>query len=328
MKLDCSRITGEAEPGSRWLSGYAGMVQAPVHWLEENAEATMSDLFGMALAAVSAIRERVRVELRVPIAPRVGIILGSGLGGFAAQVVDAVTIAYAEIPHFPQSTVVGHSGKLVLGTIGGVPVAVMQGRVHAYEGYAMEQVTFPTRVLGLLGCHTLIVTNAAGGIRADIAQGSLVAISDHINLTGTNAALGPNEPRFACAPEAGQRFFDMSAAYSPALRRMAHAEAERQGIPLSEGVYVAVLGPSYETPAEIRAFRTLGADLVGMSTVHEVIVARHMGIEVLGISLVTNAAAGVLNEPIHHEEVMEIGRRVERQFTGLLTALVPQIALD
>jgi purine-nucleoside phosphorylase len=248
------------------------------------------------------------------------------LGGFASQVEGAVTIAYAEIPHFPQSTVVGHSGKLVLGTIGGVAVAVMQGRVHAYEGYAMEQVTFPTRVLGLLGCVTMIVTNAAGGIRADIAQGSLVAISDHINLTGTNAALGPNEPRFACAKGAGERFFDMCAAYSPRLRRLAQDEAARQGIALSEGVYIAVLGPSYETPAEIRAFRTLGADLVGMSTVHEVIVARHMGIEVLGISLVTNAAAGVLNESIHHEEVMEIGRRVERQFTGLLTALVPQIA--
>ena len=286
----------------------------------------MTDLFSKAQAAVGFIRERSQV------APRVGIILGSGLGGFASQVEGAVAIAYAEIPHFPQSTVVGHSGKLVMGTIGGVPVAVMQGRVHAYEGYAMEQVTFPTRVLGLLGVRTLIVTNAAGGIRADIAQGSLVAISDHINLTGTNAALGPNEPRFACAPGAGERFFDMTAAYSPRLRGLAHAEAERQGIALSEGVYVAVLGPSYETPAEIRAFRTLGADMVGMSTVHEVIVARHMGIEVLGISLVTNAAAGVPSlgsetaEPIHHEEVMEMGRRVERHFTGLLTALVPQIA--
>jgi purine-nucleoside phosphorylase len=153
-----------------------------------------------------------------------------------------------------------------------------------------------------------------------------VAISDHINPTGTNAALGPNEPRFACAKGAGERFFDMTAAYSPRLRRLAQDEAERQGIALSEGVYLAVLGPSYETPAEIRAFRTMGADLVGMSTVHEVIAARHMGIEVLGISLVTNAAAGVLNEPIHHEEVMEMGRRVERQFTGLVTALVPQIA--
>jgi purine-nucleoside phosphorylase len=280
----------------------------------------MSDLFSKVQAAVATIRERAEIV------PRVGIILGSGLGGFATQVEGAVKIAYAEIPHFPQSTVAGHSGKLVLGTIGGVDVAVLQGRVHAYEGYAMEQVTFPVRVLGLLGARTLVVTNAAGGIRADLAQGSLVAIRDHINLTGTNAALGPNESRFACAPGAGDRFFDMTAAYSPRLRRMAHEEAERQGIALSEGVYIAVLGPSYETPAEIRAFRTLGADMVGMSTVHEVIVARHMGIKVLGISLVTNAAAGVLNEPIHHEEVMEIGRRVEKQFTGLLTALVPQIA--
>jgi purine-nucleoside phosphorylase len=214
---------------------------------------------------------------------------------------------------------------LVLGTIGGIAVAVMQGRVHAYEGYSMEQVTFPMRVLGLLGVRTLIVTNAAGGVRADIPQGSLVVISDHINLTGRNAAAGPNDERFACVPGAGQRFFDMSTAYSPQLRKLAMAEAERQSIPLSEGVYLAVLGPSFETPAEIRAFRTLGADLVGMSTVHEVIVARHMGIEVLGLSLVTNMAAGVTGETIHHEDVMEIGRRVERQFTGLLTALVPQL---
>jgi purine-nucleoside phosphorylase len=280
----------------------------------------MMDLFNKAQAAVGAIRERAQI------APRVGIILGSGLGGFASQVAGAVAIPYAEIPNFPQSTVVGHSGRLVLGTIGGVPVAVMQGRVHAYEGYAMEQVTFPTRVLGLLGCCTLIVTNAAGGVRANIPQGSLVAISDHINLTGRNAALGPNEPRFACGPNSGERFFDMSTAYSPELRKLAMAEAERQKIPLSEGVYLAVLGPSFETPAEIRAFRTLGADLVGMSTVHEVIVARHMGIEVLGISLVTNMAAGVTGETIHHEDVMEIGQRVEQQFTGLLTAIVPQLA--
>jgi purine-nucleoside phosphorylase len=243
-------------------------------------------------------------------------------------VADAVSIPYADIPHFPQSTVVGHSGKLVLGTIGGVAVAVMQGRVHAYEGYTMDQVTFPTRVLALLGCGRLIVTNAAGGIRANIPQGSLVVISDHINLTGMNAAAGPNEPRFACGPDSGQRFFDMTTAYSPALRKLAMAEAERQKIPLCEGVYLAVLGPSFETPAEIRAFRTLGADLVGMSTVHEVIVARHMGLEVLGISLVTNMAAGVSGETIHHEDVMAIGRRVERQFTGLVTALVPQIAAE
>ena len=280
----------------------------------------MVDLFSKAQEAVD------HIFTLVGLPPSIGIILGSGLGGFASQVADAVTIPYAEIPHFPQSTVAGHSGMLVLGTIGGVPVAVMQGRVHAYEGYPMDQVTFPPRVLGLLGCRTLIVTNAAGGIRANIPQGLLVAISDHINLTGTNAALGPNDPRFACTPGAGQRFFDMSTAYSPALRKLAQAEAARQNIPLSEGVYLAVLGPSFETPAEIRAFRTLGADLVGMSTVHEVIVARHMGIEVLGLSLVTNMAAGVTGETIHHEDVMEIGRRVEQQFTGLLTALVPQIA--
>jgi purine-nucleoside phosphorylase len=281
--------------------------------------------FDRATAAAVAIRSRTTV------APRIGIILGSGLGNLAAQVESPTTIPYAEIPHWPLSTVAGHSGKLVLGHIAGVPVAVMQGRVHAYEGYSMPEVTFPTRVLALLGCKTLIVTNAAGGIRPTIPQGSLVVIADHINLTGTNAALGPNEPRFAMAPGAGQRFFDMSTAYSPRLRALAAEEAARQGIPLTEGVYLAVLGPSFETPAEIRAFRTLGADLVGMSTVHEVIVARHMGLEVLGLSLVTNMAAGVVAEghaeaaPIHHEEVMEIGRRVEAQFTSLLTALIPQL---
>jgi purine-nucleoside phosphorylase len=278
------------------------------------------DLFGKAQAAVEYVRQRAAVS------PRVGIILGSGLGGFASQVKDAVAIPYAEIPHFPQSTVAGHSGKLVLGTVGGVPVAVMQGRVHAYEGYAMEQVTFPARVLGLLGCAKLIVTNAAGGIRADIPPGSLMVISDHINLTGHNAALGPNEERFACITGAGQRFFDMTTAYSAELRKIAHDEAAKQDIALTEGVYIAVLGPSYETPAEIRAFRTLGADMVGMSTVHEVIVARHMGLEVLGISLVTNMAAGVSGDVIHHEEVMDIGRRVEVQFTSLVSALVPQVA--
>jgi len=283
------------------------------------------DIFAKAQEAANYIR------LRVDVTPSLGIILGSGLGNFASQVADPTTIPYGEIPHWPLSTVAGHSGKLILGAIAGVPVAVMQGRVHAYEGYSMSEVTFPTRVLGLLGCTTLIVTNAAGGIRPTIPQGSLVAISDHINLTGSNAAVGPNDPRFAIAPGSAQRFFDMSTAYSPALRTLAHAEAARQGIPLTEGVYLAVLGPSFETPAEIRAFRTLGADLVGMSTVHEVIVARHMGLEVLGLSLVTNMAAGVVAEgrheaeTIHHEDVMEIGRRVEQQFTRLLTALIPQL---
>jgi purine-nucleoside phosphorylase len=261
-----------------------------------------------------------------PAKPTLGIILGSGLGNFASQVENATTIPYADIPGWPLSTVVGHSGKLVLGTIGGINVAVMQGRVHAYEGYAMTEVVFPTRVLALLGCTGLIVTNAAGGINKSFGQGGLVCISDHINLTGTNAALGPNEPSFATRPGTAQRFFDMSTAYSPALRKLAAAEAAAQGIPLPEGVYLAVLGPSYETPAEIRAFRTLGADLVGMSTVHEVIVARHMGMECLGLSLVTNMAAGVLDEVINHEEVMEIGKRVEAQFTSLVKALIPQVA--
>jgi purine-nucleoside phosphorylase len=286
----------------------------------------MTDLYSNAHSAVDYIRAAGAVR------PSIGIILGSGLGSFATQVESAITIPYAEIPHFPRSTVVGHSGNLVLGTIAGIPVAVMQGRVHAYEGYPLSEVTFPTRVLGLLGCKTLIVTNAAGGINTSYKQGSLVAISDHINLTGTNAALGPNEPRFAVVPGAGQRFFDMSTAYSPRLRALAIKEAARLDFTLTEGVYLAVLGPSFETPAEIRAFRTLGADLVGMSTVHETIVARHMGLEVLGISLVTNMAAGVIAagqqtaETIHHEDVMEVGRRAEKQFTDLLTALVPQIA--
>jgi purine-nucleoside phosphorylase len=279
------------------------------------------DLFTQASAAADYIRAQSAVT------PRVGIILGSGLGAFAAQV-DAetrTTIPYAAIPHFPQSTVEGHSGNLILGHIAGVPVAVMQGRVHAYEGYSIDQVTFPTRVLGLLGCRTLIVTNAAGGIDPAYRPGTLVAISDHINLTGTNAALGPNEPRFACTPTAGLRFFDMSAAYSPALRAIAQQASESLGYNLPEGVYLAVLGPSFETPAEIRAFATLGATLVGMSTVHEVIVARHMGLEVLGLSLVTNSAAGVSAEVINHEEVMEIGRQAESRFTALLTTILPHL---
>jgi purine-nucleoside phosphorylase len=280
----------------------------------------MTDLYSNAQSAADYIRTATDVI------PTIGIILGSGLGNFATHVEASIRIPYAEIPHFPRSTVEGHSGHLVLGTIAGVPVAVMQGRVHAYEGYPISEVTFPTRVLGLIGCKTLIVTNAAGGIRTTLKQGSLVAISDHINLTGTNAALGPNEPRFAAIPGAGQRFFDMSAAYSPRLRGLAIEEAARQKFLLTEGVYLAVLGPSFETPAEIRAFRTLGADLVGMSTVHETIVARHMGIEVLGLSLVTNMAAGVLNETINHEDVMEVGRNAEKQFTNLLTALIPRIA--
>jgi purine-nucleoside phosphorylase len=279
----------------------------------------MTDIFAKATAAVEYIRGL------SPTTPTLGIILGSGLGGFAENVEQAVAIPYGDIPHFPVSTVQGHSGRLVLGIISGVPVAVMQGRVHAYEGYPLDDVTFPMRVLGLLGVRNVIVTNAAGGIRTSLRQGELVVLSDHINLTGTNAALGPNEPRFGLSAGSGQRFFDMSTAYAARFRKVAITEAAQQGFTLTEGVYLAVLGPSFETPAEIRAFRTLGADLVGMSTVHEVIVARHMGIEVLGLSLVTNMAAGVLDEVIDHEEVMETGRRVEQQFTALLIALIPKL---
>ncbi len=279
----------------------------------------MTDLYDRAQAAAAHVRSRSSLLTCL------GVILGSGLGNFAAQVEDAVTIPYSEIPHFPRSTVVGHAGRLVLGTVAGVPVAVMQGRVHAYEGYPLSEVVFPTRVLALLGCRALVVTNAAGGIDPAFTPGSLVLIADHINLTGSNAALGPNEPRFATRPGAAERFFDMSTAYSPQLRALALAEAARQGLPLPEGIYLAVLGPSFETPAEIRAFRSLGASLVGMSTVHEVIVARHMGLEVLGLSLVTNPAAGVSAEPIDHNEVLDMGRRAEVRLTALLLALLPQI---
>jgi purine-nucleoside phosphorylase len=280
----------------------------------------MIDPYTDALAAAQFISSHHSVK------PLLGIILGSGLGGFASMVNDATVIDYSEIPGWPVSTVEGHSGKLVLGIIGNVNVAVMQGRVHAYEGYSMAEVTFPTRVLGLLGCTGLIVTNAAGGINKSYGEGGLVAISDHINLTGTNAALGRNEPRFGQRDGTGLRFFDMTEAYSAKLRLIALSEAAKQGIALPEGVYLAVLGPSFETPAEIRAFRLLGADLVGMSTVHEVIVARHMGMEVLGLSLVTNMAAGVLDRLLDHEEVMETGRRVEAQFSRLVAAIVPQVA--
>ncbi len=279
----------------------------------------MTSLFDRAQAAVASLRDR------SPLSPRVGIILGSGLGGFAAQLQDATAVPFAEIPHFPPPTVVGHAGQLVFGLAAGVPVAVMQGRVHAYEGYTAADVAFPTRVLGLLGCRTLIVTNAAGGIDPALLPGSLVLLADHINLTGINAAAGPNEPRFATEPGTAERFFDMSAAYSPRLRRIALAEAIRLGISLREGVYLAVQGPSFETPAEIRAFRTLGASLVGMSTVHEVIVARHMGLEVLGLSLVTNPAAGVSPEPIDHQDVLRIGERAALRLASLLHAILPRL---
>jgi purine-nucleoside phosphorylase len=265
-------------------------------------------------AAAELVRSR--TELR----PRIAIVLGSGLGAFAEQLEGATAIPFAEIPNFPQSTVPGHSGKLVIGMVSGVPVAVMQGRVHAYEGYSSEEVTFPVRVLGRMGVTQLVLTNAAGGINPGLHRGQLVLIADHINLSGRNPVAGPNDERL------GPRFFDMSEAYSGRLRELAHEAARAMEFRLDEGVYLSVLGPSFETPAEIRAFRALGADLVGMSTVQETIAARQMGLSVLGISCVTNLAAGLQAEPLSHEEVMETGRAVEAQLAGLLTRLVPMMA--
>ena len=257
---------------------------------------------------------------------RVGIVLGSGLGAVAKAVVEPVVVPYAEIPHFPRSTVEGHTGQIVAGVLGGIPVFVMQGRVHFYEGYTQQQVTFPMRVLGALGVRAVVLTNAAGGIAEGYHRGQLVALSDHINLMGWNPLVGPNEPRFAVRPGAGLRFFDMTEAYSKRLRALAKEVADEEGFALGEGVYVAVPGPSFETPAEIRAFRAVGATLVGMSTVPETIVARHMGIEVLGISCVTNLAAGLGETLLSHEEVCETGRQVEERLAGLLERLTPRIA--
>jgi purine-nucleoside phosphorylase len=260
------------------------------------------------------------IASRTPLRPRVAIVLGSGLGAFAEKLENAIAIPFAEVPHFPRSTVVGHSGQLVIGNVADVPVAVMQGRVHAYEGYSSEEVTFPVRVLGRMGVKSLVLTNASGGINEGFRQGQLVLIADHINFTGRNPLVGPNDERL------GPRFFDMSEAYSMRLRELARKAAHDMRMDLEEGVYLCVLGPSFETPAEIRAFERMGADLVGMSTVQETIVARHMGLEVLGISCVTNMAAGIQATPLSHEEVMETGRAVEVRLAGLLNRVVPMLA--
>lgn len=260
------------------------------------------------------------------VTPQIAIVLGSGLGAVAAAVEQPVIVPYGEIPHFPQSTVEGHSGRIVAGCLNGAPVVVLQGRVHFYEGYTPEQVTFPMRVLGALGVRAVVLTNAAGGIAEGYRQGQLVLLADHINQMGWNPLCGPNEPRFGFCKGAGLRFFDMTEAYSKALRALAQQAAGEEGISLAEGVYLATPGPSFETPAEVRAFRTLGATLVGMSTVPETIVARHMGVEVLGISCVTNLAAGLSAAPLSHEEVSETGRQVERQLAALLSRLAPKLA--
>jgi purine-nucleoside phosphorylase len=259
--------------------------------------------------------------------PHLGIVLGSGLGAAANAVLNPVIVPYEEIPNFPKATVEGHSGRLVAGTLGGAQVVIMQGRVHFYEGYSLQEVTFPMRVMGALGIRAVILTNAAGGITERYKIGQLVLIADHINMMGWNPLVGPNEARFAFdRPNCGLRFCDMSDAYSKRLRQVAIQASELEGQTLEEGVYLAVSGPSFETPAEIRAYRTLGATLVGMSTVPETIVARHMGIEVLGLSCVTNLAAGLSPTPLSHAEVFEAGRQVERKLAELLERLAMWIS--
>ena len=251
--------------------------------------------------------------------PRIALVLGSGLGGFADELENPTRVPYATIPSFPCSTAVGHAGQLVIGTVSGIPVAAMQGRVHLYEGYSAQEVAFPVRVFARMGVKALVLTNAAGGINPQYGRGALVVIRDHINLQGQNPLAGANDDRF------GPRFPDMTDAYNEQFRQFVLAEKPALGGDLYEGIYAAMLGPSYETPAEIRFLRAIGADLVGMSTVPEVIAARHMGIEVLAISCVTNMAAGLSGEKISHDEVLATGERVGGKFLALLRAVLPKI---
>ena len=276
----------------------------------------MQDQFTLAETAARRILQRSSLR------PRIGLVLGSGLGAFADSLADSARIPFSEIPAFPRSTAIGHAGQLVIGKAGSVPVAVMQGRVHLYEGYSAQQVAFPMRVFGRMGIRAVILTNAAGGINLNYQQGALVLIRDHINLQGTNPLVGPNDDRF------GVRFPDMTHAYAKDYRALAREEAAKLGMTLHEGVYAALLGPSYETPAEINYLRIIGADLVGMSTAFEVIAARHMGIKVLAISCVTNMAAGILDQPLSHQEVMETGERVRSSFEALLRAVLTGIEND
>ena len=273
----------------------------------------VNDQWTMAGEAADYIRSKTALQ------PRLGLVLGSGLGAFADGLADRVTLPYSSIPHFPVSSAIGHAGNLIIGRVGEVPIAVMQGRIHYYEGHTMPRVVFPIRVFCRLGITGVLLTNAAGGIGSQLQPGCLVVISDHINLQGTNALIGANEDRF------GPRFPDMTEAYAKDWRALALAEGKGQGLEIFEGVYAAVPGPSYETPAEIRFLRTIGADVVGMSTVAEVVVARHCGMKVLAISVVTNMAAGILDQPINHEEVLEIGQKIKGEFSKLLKALIPKI---
>jgi purine-nucleoside phosphorylase len=254
---------------------------------------------------------------RTALRPRVALVLGSGLGSFADEFAESSKIPYAQIPHFPQSTAIGHAGQLVIGKVDGIAVAGMQGRVHLYEGYSAKEVSFPIRVFARMGVKAVILTNAAGGIK--FVQGRLVVIRDHINLQGVSPLSGANDERF------GPRFPDMTSAYDKRFREMTVGQGNRLGIGIDEGVYAALAGPSYETPAEIRYLRAIGADLVGMSTVPEVIAARHCDMRVLGISCVTNAAAGILDQPLNHREVLETAARVKGDFVSLLKAVLPKI---
>jgi len=272
------------------------------------------DEFAKAEAAAEYIRSKTDVS------PQIALVLGSGLGAFADEIEGATRISFGDIPSFPKPTAQGHAGKLVLGKVVGVPVAAMQGRVHYYEGLPLREVIFPMRVFSRLGVKSAILTNAAGGINTSYGQGALVVLRDHINLQGSNPLIGANDDRF------GPRFPDLTQVYSKAFRSIAREEARRIGIEVHEGVYAAMTGPSYETPAEIRALRTLGADVVGMSTVAEVIAAAHMGIKVLAISCVTNMAAGILDQPLSHQEVLETGERVKGAFMQLLNAVIPRMA--
>ena len=258
------------------------------------------------------------IKARAP-QPDVAVVLGSGLGDFASRLGDATVLPYGDLPHWPASNVVGHDGRLVVGSLGGRSVAALSGRAHFYEGHDLRTVTFATRVVASLGIRAMILTNAAGAINTSLEPGTLMIMDDHINFLGSNPLVGANEDRW------GARFPDMTGIYSTRLRGIADAVAKEQTLPIGHGVYIAVHGPSYETPAEIRAFRTLGADAVGMSTVPEAIVARHMGVEVLGISCISNAAAGVLPQPLNHAEVMEVARRVRGVFGSLLEGIIARL---
>src|SRR5436190_3219604 len=265
--------------------------------------------------AVASIRKR----LSGSETPDVAVVLGSGLGNFANRLAGSTTIPYGELPNWPASKVIGHAGALVIGTLAGKRVAALSGRVHFYEGHDLRTVSFAARVIGRLGVKVLILTNAAGGINVSLGPGTLMVIDDHINLLGSNPLVGPNEDAW------GARFPDMSEVYSKRLRGLADEVARAQGLAIGHGIYVALHGPSYETPAEIRFLRAIGADAVGMSTVPEAIVARHMGLEVLGISCITNAAAGVLPQPLNHDEVMAVARQVRGSFAALLEGIVGRL---